>query len=245
MRLDQKLVAIGLAHSRTQAAALVKAGVVAVDGVTTHKPSRSVDPGAAVALIAPPPPEVSAWVSRAGVKLAHALEVFQIRPEGAVVLDVGASTGGFTEVCLQSGAARVYALDVGHGQLHPRLKRDSRVVELSGVNAKMVDRSLISEPLDWIVSDVSFISLTKALPGPLALAREGARLVALVKPQFEVGPAGVGKGGIVRDPELQTSAVDVIAEFLRRSGWEPQDRLESPILGADGNREFLISAMKP
>ncbi|MBX2855316.1 MAG: TlyA family RNA methyltransferase [Rhodobacteraceae bacterium] len=244
MRLDQKLVAMGLAGSRAQATALIKAGVVAVDGAAARKSGRLVDPDAMVSLLSPPPPEVGAWVSRAGVKLAHALETFQLSPHEAVVLDVGASTGGFTEVCLKAGAARVYALDVGRDQLHPRVQSDPRVVELSGVNAKSVNGALIPEPLDWIVSDVSFISLTKALPAPLSLARPGAQLAALVKPQFEVGPAGVGKGGIVKDAELQTGALEAVAAFLDASGWRVEGRAESPILGGDGNREFLISAVK-
>ena len=244
MRLDQKLVVLGLADSRAQASALVKAGVIAVDGVAALKPSRLVGTSAAVSLLAPPPPEIGAWVSRAGAKLSHALQTFALSPQGAVVLDVGASTGGFTEVCLKAGAARVYALDVGRDQLHAKLRADPLVVELSGVNAKSINAALIPEPLDWIVSDVSFISLKKALPAPLSLARESARLVALVKPQFEVGRAGVGKGGVVRDSDLQTRAVEAIAAFLEQSGWRVEGQVESPILGGDGNREFLITAVK-
>ncbi|MEO0359630.1 MAG: TlyA family RNA methyltransferase, partial [Pseudomonadota bacterium] len=183
------------------------------------------------------------WVSRAALKLAHALDVFDLAPSG-VALDVGASTGGFTEVLLARGAAQVHALDVGRGQLHPRLKADPRVAAHEGVNARTIPDGLIP-PVDWIVSDVSFISLEKALPGPMALAKAGARLVALVKPQFEAGPAAVGKGGIVKDAATHAEVRARIRAFLESAGWRVDGEAESPVLGGDGNREFLIAARAP
>lgn len=160
-----------------------------------------------------------------------------------MALDVGASTGGFTEVLLANGAAKVYALDVGHGQLHDRLKTDPRVVNIEGVNARDIPHGLIP-PVDWIVTDVSFISLQKALPAALSLARAGATLVALIKPQFEVGRANIGKGGIVKDAAAQQAARDRIEAFLDTEGWQVTHRDDSPITGSDGNREFLVAATK-
>lgn len=237
MRLDQRLVALGLAPSRARAQALIGAGVVTVDGAVALKASREAPEGAAVAVTADPVP----WVSRAALKLVHALDAFALDPSGASALDVGASTGGFTEVLLARGAARVIALDVGHGQLHPTLASDPRVSALEGVNARALPAGAIP-PLDWIVADVSFISLTLALPGALALARPGARLVALVKPQFEAGRAAVGKGGLVRDPAAHAMARTRVRAFLTGAGWRVTHEAESPIEGGDGNREFLIAA---
>ncbi|MEO1612383.1 MAG: TlyA family RNA methyltransferase, partial [Pseudomonadota bacterium] len=179
-RLDQRLVDLGLAESRARAQALVKAGVVTVDGAVADKPSRKSPTGAEVRVTGNPNP----WVSRAALKLVHAFDLFDLDPDAAEALDVGASTGGFTEVLLARGAARVHALDVGHGQLHPRIAADPRVRNLEGVNARDIPEGLVP-PVDWIVSDVSFIGLEKALPGPMALAKPGAVLIALVKPQFE------------------------------------------------------------
>ncbi len=157
---------------------------------------------------------------------------------------MGASTGGFTQVLLARGAARVHALDVGHGQLHPDLAADPRVVNLEGINARAIPEGLVP-PVDWIVADVAFISLTKALPDALALAKPGANLVALVKPQFEAGPADVGRGGIVRDPDVHARVTTSIAEWLQARGWLVTGTIPSPIEGGDGNREFLIAARKP
>ena len=237
-RLDQRLVALGLAETRSRAQALIRAGAVTVDGATARKASQMVADAAAVALTADPLP----WVSRAALKLLHALDTFGLSPEGAVALDVGASTGGFTEVLLARGAAHVYALDVGQGQLHPRLAANASVTGIEGVNARNIPDGLIP-PVDWIVSDVSFISLEKALPAALALAKPGARLVALIKPQFEAGPGIVGKGGIVRDPAVHAEVRARVRRFLEAAGWRVTYEAESPIKGGDGNTEFLIAAL--
>ena len=239
-RLDRALAEAGLAPSRARAQAVIKAGVVTVDGVVETKPSRLVGAEAQLAVAEDPNP----WVSRAGLKLAHALEVFGWSPADRVVLDIGASTGGFTEVCLARRARRVYALDVGRGQLHPKIAADPRVVELSGLNAKDLTRAHAPEPIDWFVADVSFISLTKAMPAPLALAAQSARLVALVKPQFEVGRAQIGKGGVVRDADARREAVASVRAFLEAQGWSATEETISPILGGDGNEEFLIAATR-
>ncbi|MGB0505541.1 MAG: TlyA family RNA methyltransferase [Pikeienuella sp.] len=237
-RLDQHLVALGLADSRARAQALINAGVVLVDGVGARKASQKVG-AATVEVTGDPCP----WVSRAALKLAHALDLWGMKPSG-IALDVGASTGGFTEVLLANGADHVHALDVGHGQLHPRIATDPRVTSHEGINARDIPEGLIP-PVDWVVSDVSFISLEKALPQPLALAKPGARLIALIKPQFEAGPKGVGKGGLVKDPELHTAIRTRIADFIQSSGWRVSGQADSPITGGDGNQEFLIAAERP
>ena len=239
-RLDQRLVDLGLAPSRARAQALIRAGCVTVAGEAADKPSRKVDPATEVRVTGDPNP----WVSRAALKLVHALDLWGLDPAEAVALDVGASTGGFAEVLLDRGAARVFALDVGHGQLHPRVAADRRVVSLEGVNARSIPAGMVP-PVDWIVSDVSFIGLEKALPGPMALARPGARLVALIKPQFEAGPALVGKGGLVTDPAVHEAVRGRIRDFLETKGWRVTGEAESPITGGDGNREFLIAALAP
>jgi len=171
------------------------------------------------------------WVSRGGLKLAHGL-------------DVGASTGGFTDVLLTHGAAKVYAVDVGHGQLAWKLRQDPRVVVLEKTNARYLDRTLVPEPVDLVVCDASFISLTLVLPAALALAKPGARLVALIKPQFEVGKGEVGKGGVVRDPAQHSAVCEKIAGWLAGQGWTVLGLAESPITGPEGNREFLVAAAK-
>jgi 23S rRNA (cytidine1920-2'-O)/16S rRNA (cytidine1409-2'-O)-methyltransferase len=239
MRLDQRLVALGLAESRARARALIEAGAVTVDGAVAVKPSQAVAEGARIEVRGDSFP----WVSRGALKLLHALDAFDLTPHG-VALDVGASTGGFTEVLLARGAARVYALDVGHGQLHPRLATDPRVVSLEGVNARAIPAGLVP-PVDWIVADVSFISLEKALPGALKLAKPGAVLVALVKPQFEAGRAAVGRGGIVRDPAVHQAVCARIRAWLEGLGWQVTGLVPSPIEGGGGNREFLVAARKP
>lgn len=232
MRLDQHLVARGLADSRARARALIAAGAVTVGGVVVRKASAEVgDRPVTVAATAD-------WVGRGALKLLHALDHFHLTPQG-VALDVGASTGGFTQVLLARGAAHVHALDVGHGQLAPTLRSDPRVTLHEGVNARAIPPGLIP-PVDWITADLSFISLAKALP--LDLAKPGATLVALIKPQFEVGPQGVGKGGIVRDPALHRAACDGVAAHLTAQGWAVQGVTPSPILGGSGNTEFLIAA---
>ena len=238
-RLDQHLVAAGLASSRARAKALIEAGAVTVDGAVARKPAQAVATGAEVTITADPCP----WVSRAALKLIHALDEFGLTPHG-VALDLGASTGGFTEVLLARGAARVIALDVGHGQVHPRIAADPRVVVHEGVNARDIPAGLVP-PVDWIVADLSFISLLKALPGPLALARPGAVLVALIKPQFEAGRAHVGRGGMVRDAAAHAAVRARIRDWLTGLGWQVTGEAASPIEGGDGNREFLIAALKP
>lgn len=239
MRLDQRLVDLGLAPSRARAQALIRAGAVTVAGVVAMKPAQTPPEGAEIALIADPCP----WVSRAALKLLHALDLWGLSPEGAEALDLGASTGGFTEVLLARGAARVHALDVGRGQLHPRIAADARVRSLEGVNARAIPPGLIP-PLDWITADLAFIGLEKALPGPLTLARQGAVLVALIKPQFEAGPDAVGKSGLVKDPATHERVRARIRDFLEASGWSVTGETTSPIPGSDGNREFLIAAAK-
>ena len=190
----------------------------------------------AIRLIADPNP----WVSRAALKLVHALDSFGLEPQGTA-LDLGASTGGFTQVLLARGAERVHAIDVGHGQLDPSVASDPRVIMHEGVNARDLTALNLAPP-DWITADLSFISLEKALPPALALARPGATLVALIKPQFEAGPAHVGKGGIVRDPAIHALVRQRIRSFLESAGWRVTGEAASPIEGGDGNREFLIAA---
>ncbi len=183
------------------------------------------------------------WASRGGIKLAHALDHFRIDPAGAVCLDIGASTGGFTDVLLARGAARVYAVDVGRGQLAWKLRQDPRVVVLEGVNARYLTSSETPEPVGLITCDVSFIGLETVLPAPLTLAAPGAALVALIKPQFEAGRENVGKGGVVRDPEVRREVCERIRDWLAaQPGWGVLGLTESPITGADGNVEHFIAA---
>jgi len=240
VRLDRALVAAGLAESRARAQALIAAGAVRVDGVPAAKASAMVGPEAALTVEGDPLP----WVSRAGAKLAHALAVFGLDPRGAVALDLGASTGGFTQVLLEAGAAEVWAVDVGHGQLAPALAADARVRAIEGLNARALTPAHVPPP-DWIVADLSFVSLLKALPPALALAKPGAVLVALVKPQFEVGRAAVGKGGIVRDAAAVSAARARVRSFLEGAGWTVTGEAESPIRGGDGNVEYLVAATGP
>jgi 23S rRNA (cytidine1920-2'-O)/16S rRNA (cytidine1409-2'-O)-methyltransferase len=239
-RADQFLVEHGHAASRSEAQAAIRAGLVQVDGAVLDKPSRAVADGAAILYRKPHP-----FVSRGGLKLAAALEKFSLSPEGRIALDIGASTGGFTEVLLAGGAARVYAVDVGHGQMNPALARDRRVIACEGVNARDLTEQHVPQPPQAITADVSFIGLKLVLPPALAMAAGGAWLVALVKPQFEVGRNGVGKGGIVRDAEAQDAALRDIAAWLgSQKGWSVLGTMESPIQGGDGNKEFLIAAEK-
>lgn len=206
-------------------------------GLGAEKPSQMVDEG--VEIDARP---AHSWVGRGALKLERGLSLWPIVVEGRVVLDIGASTGGFTHVCLARGAVRVLAVDVGTGQLHPRLRADPRVVNLEGTDARRLTDP--GAPISLIVCDVSFISLEKALPAALALAAPGADLVALVKPQFEVGPGKVGKGGIVRDAAARQNALDGVVRFLADSGWSVRATAASPILGGDGNQEWLLWAVK-
>jgi 23S rRNA (cytidine1920-2'-O)/16S rRNA (cytidine1409-2'-O)-methyltransferase len=239
IRLDQLLVERGLAPSRSRARHLIEAGLVQAGDRIEQKPGRLVRGDLAVALSGLDHP----FVSRGGVKLAAALDHFALDPAGAIALDIGASTGGFTQVLLARGARRVYAVDVGSGQLHPSLRADPRVVALEGVNARTLDAGLVPEPPGFITCDASFIGLETILPAPLALAAPGAVLVALVKPQFEAGPGKVGKGGILRDAVLQEAVCARIAAWLGSlPGWQILGLTDSPITGGDGNREFLICA---
>lgn len=226
-------------ESRAKARAAIEAGGVTADGRPVSKVSELIDEGAVLAAKAAHP-----WVGRGALKLVHALDLWPIRVEGRVVLDVGASTGGFTEVCLARGAAQVFAVDVGRGQLHARLRTDPRVIDLEAVDARDLTPALITAAPDLIVTDVSFIGLAKALPAALALARAGADLIALVKPQFEVGPKDVGKRGIVSDRAAQARALEGVNAFVQASGWQVQATADSPIAGGDGNREFLLWAKK-
>ena len=240
-RLDKALVAKGLAETRSRARDLILRGQVRVAGEVATRPAAHVDVDAAVEVAA----GAAAQVSRGAVKLAAALDAFGFDAAGAVALDVGASTGGFTQVLLERGAARVYAVDVGRGQLHERLRSDPRVVVLEETDARDLDRALVPEPVGAIVADVSFVSLLKVLPGALALAGAGAWLVALVKPQFEVGPAGVGRGGIVRDAALRQEAVARVADWIAAEpGWRLVGVIPSPIRGGSGNEEFLLGAVR-
>ena len=236
-RLDILLVERGLFESRAKARAAIEAGGVAVDGRPASRASDMVEEAAAI--VAEP---AHPWVGRGALKLDHALALWPVAVEGRVVLDVGASTGGFTQVCLARGAARVHAVDVGRGQLHPRLSADPRVNDLQAVDARSLDRTLIPEPVDLIVCDASFIGLAKVLPAALALAAPGADLVALVKPQFEAGRAAVGKGGQVKDEADRLRALEAVLAFLEGAGWRVQGKADSPILGGDGAREYLVWA---
>jgi 23S rRNA (cytidine1920-2'-O)/16S rRNA (cytidine1409-2'-O)-methyltransferase len=240
-RLDVALVARGLAPTRAKAHDAILRGCVTVDGRVATTPSAPVPPEADIAVEDP----AGRYVSRAALKLLAGLDRFGYRAEGRIALDVGASTGGFTEVLLVRGAAKVYSVDVGHGQLHPRLRDDPRVVSIEGVNARVLRAEDIGEPVGAVVADVSFISLRLALPPALALAAPGAWGVFLVKPQFEVGRAHIGKGGIVRDAALARQAADDIAAWLAAEmAWTVDGLVESPIVGGDGNREFLLGARR-
>jgi 23S rRNA (cytidine1920-2'-O)/16S rRNA (cytidine1409-2'-O)-methyltransferase len=213
---------------------------VTADGRPVAKASELIEEAAVVEAVAAHP-----WVGRGALKLAHALDLWPVPVSGRVVLDVGASTGGFTEVCLSGGAARVYAVDVGRGQLHPRIAADSRVVALVATDARDLTPALIPEPPGLIVTDVSFISLEKALPAALGLAAAGSHLIALVKPQFEVGREHVGKGGLVADAAARSRALEAVRAFVEGQGWRVGEVADSPILGGDGNREFLLWAVRP
>lgn len=240
-RVDQLLVERGLAESRAKAQALVMSGLVWSGEKRIDKPGTTLAAEAPLAVKGKPHP----WVSRGGVKLAHALDHFGIEPAGCICLDIGASTGGFTEVLLAKGATKVYAVDVGHGQLDWSLRQDKRVVVLERTNARHLTRAHVPEPVDLVVCDASFIGLRTVLPAPLALTRPRAALVALIKPQFEAGPEKVGKGGIVRDEAVRTAVCEAISAWLAaQPGWTVLGIAPSPIEGADGNKEFLIAARK-
>ena len=239
-RLDQLLVARGLAESRAKARAAIEAGGVTVNGEPARTASQSVSNDAAVTYA-----DAYRWVGRGALKLDHALSVWPVAVEGRTVLDIGASTGGFTEVCLERGAARVYAVDVGSGQMHPRIAADPRVINLEHTDARDLTADLIPHPPQLIVCDASFIGLAKVLPAALSLAAPDADLITLVKPQFEAeSPRGVGKKGVVKDPEAHQAAVASVSSWLEGQGWTVQAAAESPITGGDGNVEFLLWAKR-
>ncbi len=237
VRADELLVSLGLAANRSKAKALVLSGAVcAADGEVVNKAGTLLPDDARLALKTAPHP----FVSRGGVKLDAALETFGLGVTDSVALDVGASTGGFSDCLLQRGARRIYAVDVGYNQLDWRLRNDSRVVVLERQNMRTMDLDLVPEPVDVVVLDVSFISLRLVLPNALALARDGADVVALVKPQFEVGKADVGKGGIVRDDDKRQEALGRVIETCVDLGIAAPRTMESPITGAKGNIEYLL-----
>jgi 23S rRNA (cytidine1920-2'-O)/16S rRNA (cytidine1409-2'-O)-methyltransferase len=238
-RADLLLVERGIAESREKAKVLILAGKVfySLDGKNFHrllKPSQTIPPSAEFKV-----EEDLPYVSRGGLKLEQALNFFEVDPSGLVCLDVGASTGGFTDCLLQRGAKRVYAVDVGKGLLHPKIREDPRVVVLEGINARYLTPSHFPEKMDLITVDVSFISLKKVLPALKELLIDSGLIIALIKPQFELSPKEVKKG-IVRDPKLHLKVVNEIWEFAKDLGFEPLGVVESPILGAKGNKEFLI-----
>ena len=242
-RLDKLLLERGIVPSRERAQALIIAGKILVDGQKVEKSGTAVSEDAEVRLLG----EDLKYVSRGGLKLEAALKHWDIDVKGKLCLDVGASTGGFTDCLLQHGAARVIAVDTGHGQIDFRLRQDSRVRLLEKTNARYLTREQLGETVDLIVMDVSFISATTVLPAVVAAAfgedRAGKQTLVLVKPQFEAGREKVGKGGVVRDPQAQALAVDKVRRALLDLGAASTDSIESPILGAEGNREFLLRAL--
>jgi 23S rRNA (cytidine1920-2'-O)/16S rRNA (cytidine1409-2'-O)-methyltransferase len=240
-RADQLLVERGLVESRARAQAVIMAGLVFSGERRIAKPGDTLAADAPLELRGQDHP----WVSRGGLKLAHALTEFRLDVSGRVCLDVGASTGGFTDVLLANGAAKVYAVDVGKGQLAWKLRQDARVVVLEATNARHLSRAEVPEDIDFLACDASFIGLDKVLPAPLALTRPGAHLVALIKPQFQAGPGDVGKGGVVRDPEIHARVCAEVRAWLEaQAGWRVLGITESPITGPAGNREFLIAAVR-
>ena len=236
LRLDRLLVSRGLAESREKAQALIMAGEVLVAGQKAAKPGQPVAEDVAVEVLARPP-----YVSRGGLKLAGALTPFAIDVAGKTCLDIGSSTGGFTDALLQAGAARVHAVDVGAGQIAWQLRTDPRVALHEGINARHLRFDDVGELVDFLCCDVSFISVTLILPAAVPLLRPAGQMVILIKPQFEVGKGQVGKGGIVRDPQLHQAACERVTQAVREFGFQTAI-MPSPILGAEGNQEFLLYA---
>jgi 23S rRNA (cytidine1920-2'-O)/16S rRNA (cytidine1409-2'-O)-methyltransferase len=237
-RADVLLVERGLFESRAKAQAAIGAGLVSADGEPVRKASDQLATDADLAAEAPHP-----WVSRGGVKLAAALDAFAIDPAGRLCLDLGASTGGFTDVLLARGATKVYAVDLGHGQIHRKIAADPRVIDLEGADARKLTRKLVPDPIEILATDVSFISLKLALPPVIPLLAPAAYLVALIKPQFEAGPGRVKKG-VVRDETVHRAVCDDLARFVELLGFGVLGLIPSPILGGAGNREFLIGARR-
>ena len=240
VRADQLLVSRGLADSRTRAQALIMAGAVFSGEKKLSKAGDMLAEDAALEVRG----KVHPWVSRGGIKLDYGLTHFGFDVTGAVALDVGSSTGGFTDVLLSRGAAKVYAVDVGTNQLAWKLRQDPRVVVHEQTNARSLDANLIPEPVDIIVCDASFIGLAKVLEAPLKLARPGAMLVALIKPQFEAGREEVGKGGVVRDPAVHERVCTEAKDWIESQGWTVLGIEQSPITGPEGNVEFLLGATR-
>jgi 23S rRNA (cytidine1920-2'-O)/16S rRNA (cytidine1409-2'-O)-methyltransferase len=240
IRADQLLADRGLVESRTRAQALILAGLVYSGDRKVEKAGQALPPDAPLEVKGKDHP----WVSRGGLKLDHALAHFGWDVAGAIAVDVGSSTGGFTDVLLTRGAAKVYAVDVGHGQLAWKLREDPRVVVLERTNARHLTADLIPDPIDLVVCDASFIALSKVLPAALDLAKPGARLAALIKPQFEAGKGEVGKGGVVRDPAIHQRVCDDVVAWLDSIGWGVIGVTTSPITGPEGNIEFLVAAMR-
>lgn len=240
VRLDRLLVERGHAENASRARALLLEGRVFAGNRRLDKGGLLLDPDTPLEVR-----EGRRWVSRGAPKLLAGLDAFGIDPTGRIAVDVGASTGGFTQVLLERGAARIYAVDVGYGQLDWQLRRDPRVVVLERTNARFLDRTLVPETVGLVVCDASFISLRTVLSAPLALCGAGAELVALIKPQFEVGKGRVGKGGVVRDPALRAEVCEAVRSWLEEQmGWQVLGVVESPITGPKGNREFLVGAVR-
>ena len=240
MRADVYLTENGYAPSRRRAQIIIESGSVCVDGIPIRKAAQEISDGAHEVTLTDPIP----YVSRGGLKLEAALDAFGASPEGLVALDIGASTGGFTDCLLQRGALRVYAVDAGEGQLAPKLQADARVISREHLNARELAPSDIGETVDLIVMDVSFISATYILPRFSALLSEGGRAICLIKPQFEVGKAMLGKGGIVKDPAAHRYAVERVCAAATAEGLIPTALIPSPVVGGDGNREFLVLLSK-
>lgn len=239
-RIDQLLVERGLAESRARAQALILAGLVYVGQAKVAKAGQAVPADAQIEVRGRDHP----WVSRGGIKLAHAIDHFGLDPAGVIAMDIGSSTGGFTDVLLQKGAAHVFAVDSGTNQLAWKLRQDPRVTVLEQTSARILTPAHIDRPATWVVCDASFIALAKVLEVPLALAARPTRLVALIKPQFEVGRTEVGKGGVVRDPALHARVCAEVRDWLESGGWTVEGIVESPITGPEGNVEFLINAFR-
>jgi 23S rRNA (cytidine1920-2'-O)/16S rRNA (cytidine1409-2'-O)-methyltransferase len=236
-RADLALVELGLAQSRERARALILAGQVFAGDRRIDKAGDLIPLGTALRVRGEDHP----YVSRGGVKLAGALDAFGLDPSGVVAADIGASTGGFTDCLLQRGAAKVYAIDVGYGQLHDKLRRDSRVVVMERVNARYLTGESLPEQVDWIVIDASFIGLAKLLPAAKLILRGGGRVVALIKPQFEVGREAVGKGGVVRDAAARSGAIDSVIEEVKALGFRLEAQADSVLSGPEGNLEHFVS----
>lgn len=239
-RLDELLVRRGLYHSRSRARDAISRGTVTVDGVVAGKPAQNTSPESRIEIL----DEARRYVSRSALKLKSGINFFNISVKGLNCLDIGSSTGGFTQVLLEQGAAHVTAIDVGHGQFDASLQRDPRVTSIEGLNARDLTADHLKHKIEFIVCDVSFISLKLALPAALALSQSGARLIALIKPQFEAGRDVVGRGGIVSDPHEHERVCGEIFEFLVAENWKVLGITPSSIDGGDGNREFLIAALK-